>query len=113
MFGNLFQLVIKDRGQFFEQQVIAFSFLAKAMIVTDDNGMRMKFINEKMLYIVFRLLVGKRVIEVNIFDFNKEVYDQELRVYVKKYLREEIKFDSLEELVRQIDQDKVESLKVL
>ena len=55
----------------------------------------------------------KRVIEVNIFDFNKEVYDQELRVYVKKYLREEIKFDSLEELVRQIDQDKVESLKVL
>ncbi len=68
-----------------------------------------------MMSIGFRPTVDgkKRVIEVNIFDFNKEIYDQELRVYVKKYLREEVKFDSLDELVKQIDQDKVESLKVL
>lgn len=68
-----------------------------------------------MMSIGFRPTVDgkKRVIEVNIFDFDKEIYGQALRVYVKKYLREEIKFDSLEELVKQIDQDKVESLKVL
>ena len=68
-----------------------------------------------MMSIGFRPTVDgkKRVIEVNIFDFTKEIYGQELRVYVKKYLREEIKFDSLEELVKQIDQDKVESLNVL
>ena len=68
-----------------------------------------------MMSIGFRPTVDgkKRVIEVNLFDFNKEIYGQSLRVYVKKYLREEIKFDSLEELVKQIDQDKVESLKVL
>lgn len=68
-----------------------------------------------MMSIGFRPTVDgkKRVIEVNLFDFNKDIYDQELRVYVKRYLREEIKFDSLEELVKQIDQDKIDSLKIL
>jgi riboflavin kinase/FMN adenylyltransferase len=68
-----------------------------------------------MMSIGFRPTVdGKqRVIEVNIFDFDKEIYGQHLKVYVKKYLREEIKFDGLEALVKQIDQDKIDSLKVL
>jgi riboflavin kinase/FMN adenylyltransferase len=68
-----------------------------------------------MMSIGFRPTVGgkKRVVEVNIFDFNKEIYDQSLKVIVKKYLREEIKFDGLESLVKQIDQDKIDSLKVL
>lgn len=68
-----------------------------------------------MMSIGFRPTVdGKhRVIEVNVFDFNKEIYDQTMRVYVKKYLREEVKFESLEKLVAQIDKDKEESLEVL
>ena len=68
-----------------------------------------------MMSIGFRPTVdGKtRVIEVNIFDFNKDIYDQSLKVYVKKYLREEVKFDGLEALVKQIDQDKINSLNVL
>jgi riboflavin kinase/FMN adenylyltransferase len=68
-----------------------------------------------MMSIGFRPTVDgkKRVIEVNIFDFNEVIYGKTLRVYVKKYLREEVKFDSLPDLVKQIDQDKVESLKVL
>lgn len=68
-----------------------------------------------MMSIGFRPTVDgrRRVIEVNIFDFDKEIYDQSLKVFVKKYLREEIKFDGLEALVKQIDQDKIESLKVL
>ncbi len=68
-----------------------------------------------MMSIGFRPTVGgkKRVIEVNIFDFNKEIYDRVLKVYIKKYLREEIKFDGLEALVKQIDQDKIDSLAVL
>ena len=36
----------------------------------------------------------KRVIEVNIFDFDEEIYGDTLKVFVKKYLREEIKFNS-------------------
>ena len=68
-----------------------------------------------MMSIGFRPTVDgkKRVIEVNLFDFNEELYGKILRVYVKKYLREEVKFNSLEDLVKQIDQDKIESLKVL
>ncbi len=68
-----------------------------------------------MMSIGFRPTVDgkKRVIEVNIFDFDKEIYDQQLKVYVKKYLREEVKFEGLEALVQQIDQDKIDSLKVL
>jgi len=68
-----------------------------------------------MMSIGFRPTVDgkKKVIEVNIFDFDKEIYGNTVRVYVKKYLRPEIKFNNLEELVKQIDQDKVESLKIL
>ena len=68
-----------------------------------------------MMSIGFRPTVDgkKRVIEVNIFDFDKLIYVQTLKVYVKKYLREEVKFSGLEELAKQIAQDKIESLKVL
>jgi riboflavin kinase / FMN adenylyltransferase len=68
-----------------------------------------------MMSIGFRPTVDgkKRVIEVNIFDFEKEIYGQQLKVYVKKYLREEKRFDGLEALVKQIDQDKIDSLKAL
>lgn len=68
-----------------------------------------------MMSIGFRPTVdGKRkVIEVNLFDFDEQIYDRELRVYVKQYLREEKKFDSLPELVQQIDQDKKDSLRIL
>ena len=68
-----------------------------------------------MMRIGFRpTVVGKiRVIEVNVFDFNKEIYGRTIRVYVKKFLRAEVKFNTLEELVKQIDQDKINSLEVL
>jgi len=68
-----------------------------------------------MMSIGFRPTVDgkKKAIEVNIFDFDSEIYGKVIRVYVKKYLRPEIKFNNLDELVKQIDQDKIESLKVL
>ena len=68
-----------------------------------------------MMSVGFRPTVdGKnKVIEVNVFDFSKEIYGETIRIYVKKFLRDEIKFNDLDELVKQIDQDKIESLKVL
>lgn len=79
--------------------------------VSDQRGSRLK----GMMSIGFRPTVNgkKRQIEVNLFDFNQDIYGLQLRVYVKKYLREEIRFDSLESLVKQIDQDKIDSLTVL
>ena len=68
-----------------------------------------------MMSIGFRPTVDgkKRVIEVNVFDFNKDIYGKTMRVYVIKFLRAEVKFNNLEDLVKQIDQDKIDSLKVL
>jgi riboflavin kinase/FMN adenylyltransferase len=68
-----------------------------------------------MMSIGFRPTVDgkKRVIEVNIFDFDKDIYGKTIRVYVRKFLRAEVKFNNLEELIKQIDIDKVDSLKVL
>lgn len=82
-----------------------------ATIPQHKNDQRLK----GMMSIGFRPTVDgkKRVIEVNLFDFNQDIYGLTLRIYVKKYLREEIKFDSLEALVKQIDQDKIDSLKIL
>lgn len=53
--------------------------------------------------------VTGRTIEVNIFEFDEEIYGQRLRVYVKKYLREEMKFNNLEELKEQLAVDKRDS----
>jgi len=68
-----------------------------------------------MMSIGIRPTIGgtDRVIEVNIFDFNADIYGTTLRVYVKKYLRPEVKFNGLEALVEQLAKDKEETLKVL
>ena len=46
-------------------------------------------------------------IEVNLFDFNQDLYDTNITIYIKQFLREEIKFDSLNELKLQIEKDKI------
>lgn len=56
---------------------------------------------------------GKIMIEVNIFDFDQEIYGRTLRVYIKQYMRPEIKFNSLDELIVQLGIDKLEALKAL
>lgn len=68
-----------------------------------------------MMSIGFRPTVdGKnRVIEVNIFDFDKEIYGEQLEVHVHQYLREEKKYENLSALVEQISKDKIQSLSVL
>ena len=53
---------------------------------------------------------GRFMIEINIFDFNQVIYGQTLRVFVKKYLRPEIKFDNLDALKDQLREDKLDSL---
>lgn len=48
----------------------------------------------------------KRMIEVNIFDFNQDIYGSILRIYVQKYLRGEQKFNGLDALKEQLSIDK-------
>ena len=44
-------------------------------------------------------------LEVHIFDFNDDIYDADLTVYFKKFIRDEIKFSSIDELIQQISKD--------
>lgn len=54
-----------------------------------------------------------RMIEVNIFDFDQDIYGEKLRVTVLHHLRGEIKFNGLDALKAQLAQDKIEAIKVL
>jgi riboflavin kinase/FMN adenylyltransferase len=51
-----------------------------------------------------------RTIEAHLFDFNQEVYGEDLQLDLLHYLRSEQKFDNLDMLVRQINIDKAHSL---
>ncbi len=67
-----------------------------------------------MMNIGFRPTVDgtKRMIEVNIFDFKRDIYGKTLRIFVRKFLRSEIKFSGLEELKTQLAEDKKASVRV-
>lgn len=52
---------------------------------------------------------GGITIETHIFDFNEEIYDSKVKVSFEKFIREERKFDSLEELRNQISLDIAEA----
>jgi len=51
-----------------------------------------------------------RTLEVNLFDFNRDIYDARLRIRFFDWLRCEITFGSVEELVDQIKTDRKEVL---
>jgi riboflavin kinase / FMN adenylyltransferase len=55
----------------------------------------------------------KRVIEVNIFDFDAIIYGKHLRVHVLKQLRNEIKFEGLDALKNQLAIDKKNAMELL
>ena len=80
-------------------------------VYVEAEGIRYK----AMMSIGFRPTVNgkKRVVEVNIFDFEKDIYGKVIKVYVIKYLRSEIKFNGLEELKQALGKDKEDSLAVL
>ena len=49
----------------------------------------------------------KAVLEVHLFDFNKEIYGRYVEVHFKEKIRDEVRFDSIEQLKNQIEQDAV------
>jgi riboflavin kinase/FMN adenylyltransferase len=65
-----------------------------------------------MAYIGSRPTVNghTRNIEVNIFDFDEEIYNQTIRMEFHHYIRGDVKFSSLDELKVQLAQDKVDVL---
>lgn len=56
-------------------------------------------------------VAGKNLsIEIHFFDFDADLYDQEIRVSILKYLRPEQKFDSVDLLKEQLEKDKNSAL---
>lgn len=51
-----------------------------------------------------------RNIEVNIFDFNREIYGQNIKMNFLAFLREDVKFTGLEALTKQLQKDKEDTL---
>lgn len=67
------------------------------------------------------LSIGKRPtlndteerVEVNIFDFDKTIYGEDVQVFVEHFLRHQEKYSTLEELKAQLKLDKEKSLELL
>lgn len=55
----------------------------------------------------------KKSIEVHFFDFNQDLYEKKIRVELLRYLRDEHKFNSVEELKLQLKKDQEASLKLI
>jgi riboflavin kinase/FMN adenylyltransferase len=56
---------------------------------------------------------ARRTIEINLLNFNADIYGRILTVYVKKFLRPELKFSGLDALKQQLAKDKQDALHVI
>ena len=75
-----------------------------------------QIIYEGMLYIGKRPSIDSRLslrIEVNIFDFDKEIYDKEISISLLEFLRSDQQLQSLEKLSEIISDDKIHAKAVL
>jgi riboflavin kinase/FMN adenylyltransferase len=69
-----------------------------------------------MMNIGYRPTVSKgitKVMEINIFDFDRDIYGEKIYINFLKRLRSEIKFSSKDELIEQLNKDKEQSLNYL
>jgi riboflavin kinase/FMN adenylyltransferase len=55
----------------------------------------------------------KQTTEIHFFDFNKDLYGKKIQIDVLKFLRDEQKFDSVEDLKNQLMKDKQKSLEII
>lgn len=56
---------------------------------------------------------NKQSIEVHIFDFQENIYDKSIEVVFLKKIRDEIKFNSKELLIKQLEEDKKTCLNII
>ncbi|MBC8320931.1 MAG: bifunctional riboflavin kinase/FAD synthetase [Bacteroidetes bacterium] len=56
---------------------------------------------------------GELTIEVNIFDFDKDIYGKEITISFVERMRDEHKFENIEALKEQLAKDKIQALKIL
>ena len=84
-------------------------------IVNEDSSFNIRNSYLGMMNIGVRPTVEgvNRMIEVNIFDFDAAIYGNTLTVHIYKRLRNEQKFNGLEELKEQLGKDKEMAMEIL
>jgi riboflavin kinase / FMN adenylyltransferase len=90
--------------------IVEAELLSTKLEVRNKNSLIPKLKGMMSIGIRPTLTDGKFMIEVNLFDFDQDIYGRILRVYIKKYLRPELKFDNLDELKNQLALDKKDAL---
>lgn len=63
-----------------------------------------------MLYVGYRktLDLSQLSIEINIFDFSEDIYDQHIQFEILKKIRPDQTFDTIDQLIKQIQLDEIE-----
>lgn len=56
---------------------------------------------------------GKRSVEVNLFDFHGDIYDERIRAYFVAFMRHEKKFATVDEFVTQLSHDEQQARELL
>src|SRR5579864_2072381 len=66
------------------------------------------------LYFGPRLVLGEtqNVLEIHIFDFDKEIYDETIEFQIKDFIRGVKNFSSMEEMKKQLEKD-IEKIKTI
>lgn len=80
-----------------------------------SNAANFGTFHKGMMNIGVRPTVGgiRRVIEVHLLDFEGDIYGKTLRVHLGAYLRPEQRFDGLDALKAQLEQDRINTIKEL
>lgn len=106
-------IVVNDEAKLIPANGI---YITTARLINDYQSIapnEIKDVLQGMLSIGVRPTINgsDRTIEMNIFNFEKEIYGATLQVFVHKYLRPELKFDTLDALKVQMNKDKENSIK--
>lgn len=84
-------------------------------VSTQDSGRNTRYLKKGMGYIGSRPTINgmTRNIEVNIFDFDEDLYNQKITLHFLHFVRQDEKFDSLDALKTQLAKDKIKTLELI
>jgi len=107
---------VNDENKLIPANGIYAALVSIGMEIENEGHIFFPPLNYKgMMSIGFRPTVGGEniIIEVNIFDFEEDIYGRTIRIHVKNFLRPEEKFNSLDELKEAMANDKINTLQLL
>jgi len=106
-----YKLLPKEGVYRVKVQVQSSKFNPVLNLIQDNSGQKSKI---GMLYIGKRPVLkqedAKVHVEVHIFDFDRDIYGQEIAVALTHRIRDDVRFENLEQLTRQLHRDRNDCL---